>query len=101
MRTGGKSALTVRGACLAAGLAFLLATAHADDPVRIAISDMSVSILAQNTSIKSVLEELSRQSNLVVLSQLALDELVTVDIDEKTLPEALRRLVRQKSFMLR
>ncbi len=100
MRTGGNSALTVRGACFAAGLAFSLATANADGPVQIAIGDDSVSILAQDTSIRSVLEELSLHSSLVLVSQDTLDELVTVDIDEPTLPEAIRRLLRQKSFML-
>ena len=100
MRTGGKLALTVREACLAAGLTFLFGLVHAEDSLRIAIDPESVSIKASNTSIRNVLEELSRQSKLVVISQDALDDLVTVDIDEATLAEAIRRLLRQKSFML-
>ena len=100
MRTGGKTALTVRGACLAAGLTFLLGVAQAEDYLHVAISDVAVSIRAANTSIRNVLEELSRQSNLVVVSQETLDELVTVDIEEPTLAEAIRHLLRQKSFML-
>ncbi len=100
MRTGGKTALTVRGACLAAGLTFLLGYAQAEDHPHVAISNVAVSIKADDTSIRSVLEELSRQSNLVVVSQDALDELVTVDIEEPTLAEAILRLLRQKSFML-
>ena len=98
MRTGGNSALTVRGACLAAGLAFLLASA--DGLGQIVIGDDSVSIWVEDRSIRSILEDLSRQSDLVVVSQEALDELVTVHIDEPTLPKAIRRLLRQKSFML-
>ena len=86
MRTGGNSALTVRGACLAAGLAFLLASAHADGPGQIVIGDESVSIWVEDRSIRSILEDLSRQSDLVVVSQEALDESVTVHIDEPTLP---------------
>ena len=100
MRTGGNSALTVRGACLAAGLAFLLASAHADGPGQIVIGDESVSIWVEDRSIRSILEDLSRQSDLVVVSQEALDESVTVHIDEPTLPKAIRRLLRQKSFVL-
>ncbi len=47
-----------------------------------------------------MLEELSRQTNLVVMSQETLDDLVTVEIDQLTLAEAIHRLLRQKSFML-
>ncbi len=100
MRTGGKTALTVRGTCLAAGLTFLLAYVQAEDYLHVTIGNVAVSIKAANASIRSVLEELSRQSNLAVVSRDALDELVTVDIEEPTLAEAIRRLLRQKSFML-
>jgi hypothetical protein len=100
MRTGGKTALTVRGACLAAGLTFFLGFAHAEGHLRVVISDEAATIKADNTSIRSVLEELSRQTNLVVMSQELLDELVTVEIDQPTLPDAIRRLLRHKSFML-
>lgn len=100
MRTGGKTALTVREACLAAGLTFLLGYAQVEDYLQVAISNVAVSIKADNASIRSVPEELWRQSNLVVVSQDALDVLVTVDIEEPSLAEAIRRLLRQKSFML-
>lgn len=67
MRTGGKTAPTVRGACLAAGLAFLLGYAQTEDYLHIAISNVAVSIQADNASIRSVLEELLRQSNLEMM----------------------------------
>ncbi len=100
MRTGGKTALTVRGACLAAGLTFFLCLAHAASQLRVVISDDTVTIKADNTSIRSVLEELSGQSNLIVMSEENLDELVTVDINQRTLPEAIHSILRHKSFML-
>jgi hypothetical protein len=100
MRTGGKLALTVRGACLAAGLTFLSPFAYAEHNLDVAISSESVSITADNITIRRVLEELSEKSNLIVVSEEALDELVTVDVVEQTLPETIRRLLRQKSFML-
>jgi hypothetical protein len=100
MRTGGKTALTVREACLAAGLAFCLIPANAEVPVQVSIDDAAVTIRARNASIRSVLEELSAQTDLTVVSQEPLDELVIVDIDEPTLPRAVHRLLRQKSFML-
>ncbi len=100
MRTGGKTALTVRGACLAAGLTFFLCFAHAESQLHVVISDEAVTIKADNTSIRSVLEALSRQTDLIVMSQETLDELVTVEIDRSTLQEAIRRLLRHKSFIL-
>jgi len=100
MRTGGNTALTVRGACLAAGLAFCFGLVQADVSVHVAITDEAISIRARDTSLRNVLEELSRQSNLTIMSQDPLDDLVTVDIAAQSLPEAVRRLLRQKSFML-
>ncbi len=100
MRTGGKSALTVRGACLAAGLTFCLAVAFAEPAVEVVTSDGAISIKAENQSLRAVFEELSRQSILFVISEDALDDLVTVDIHQLTLPEAIRSLLRQKSYML-
>ena len=100
MRTGGKPALTVRGACFAAGLAFCLGLAYADNQVQVLIGDKVVTIRATDTSIRTVLEELSRHGNLAIVSQEPLDELVTVDIDEPSLPLAIHRLLRQKNYML-
>ncbi len=100
MRTGGKTALTVRGVCLAAGLTFFFGVLQAEDNLHVAISDAVVSIKADNVSVKSVLEELSRQAGLVVTSEDTLPDLVTVDIEEPTLAEAIYHLLRQKSFML-
>lgn len=100
MRTGGKTALTVRGACLAAGLAFSLGFANAQAQIQVSIGDQAVTIRAADTSIRSVLEELTYHVNLVVVSQESLDELVSVDIDEPTFSAAIHRLLRQKSFML-
>ncbi len=100
MRTGGRTALTVRGACLAAGLTFFLCFAQAESQLRVLISDETVTIKADNTSIRIVLEELSRRTDLIVMSEENLDELMTVDIEEPTLAEAIHRLLRQKSFML-
>ena len=100
MRTGGKSALTVRGACIAAGLTFCLAVSSSEIAVEVATSEAAISIKAENQSIRTVLEELSRQVNLVVISEDALDELVAVDIDQPTLQDAIRSLLRQKSYML-
>ncbi len=63
-------------------------------------SDGAISIEADNQSIRAILEELSRQTQLIVISEDALDELVSVQIHQPTLPEAIRSLLRQKSYLL-
>ena len=100
MRTGGKTALSVRGACLAAGLTFCLAVASEEFPVHVVVSGQAISIKAENISIRAVLEGLSRQTNLQIDSQEALDELVTIEIDRATLSDAIRSLLRQESYLL-
>jgi len=94
------TARKVRGACIAAGLTLCLALAQADGDLRVTITEDAVTIKADNTSVRSVLEEVSRQTRLVVTSQEALDELVSITIDQPTLPQAIRRLLRHKSFLL-
>jgi hypothetical protein len=42
----------------------------------------------------------AEHTNLVVMSQENLDDLVTVEIDQPTLAQAIHRLLRHKSFML-
>lgn len=95
-----KTARKLRGACIAAGLTFFFGFAHAAGDLRINITSDAVTIKADNTSLRSVLEELSRQTHLVVVSQEALDELLSIEIDQSTLPQAIRRLLRHKSFLL-
>lgn len=96
-----KIARKVRGACIAAGLTFCLGLAHAAGDIRINVTRDAVTIKAVNSSVRSVLEELSRQSNLVVVSQEPLDELLSIDIDQPTLRQAIRRLLRHKSYLLK
>lgn len=100
MSSGRKTARKVRGAYIVAGLTFCLGLAHAAGDPRINITGDAVTIKANNSSVRSVLEELSRQTNLVVTSQMPLDELLSIDINQPTLPQAIRRLLRHKSFLL-
>lgn len=100
MSAGGSKARKVRGACIVAGLALCLGLAHAAGDIRVNITGNAVTITADNSSVRSVLEELSRQTHLVVVSQEAFDELVSIDIDQPTLAQAIRRLLRHKSYLL-
>lgn len=101
MCDGGKTARKVRGACIASGLTLCLGLAHAAGDIRVNITNDAVTIKADNSSVRSVLEEISRQTHLVVMSQEALDKLVSIEIDQPTLPQAIRRLLRHKSYLLK
>jgi len=100
MYAGGRIAERLREACVTAGLTFCLGLAQAAGDLRIHVSDDVITIKADETSTRQVLEELSRQTNLVVVSQGALDELVSVDINQSTLAAAIRRLLRHRNFLL-
>lgn len=100
MCAGGKTVRKAREACIAAGLTFCLGLAHAAGDVRINITSDAVTIKADNTSTRRVLEELARQTDLVVVSQEVLDELISIEIEQPTLPQVIRRLLRHKSFLL-
>ena len=100
MYARGRIAETLREACIATGLTFCLGLAQAAGDLRIHASDDVITIKADETSTRHVLEELSRQTSLVVVSQAALDQLVSVEINEPTLATAIRRLLRHRNFLL-
>ena len=54
MNPGRKTARALRGACIAAGLAFFFGPLHAAGDLRIAINGDSVTIKADGVSIRSV-----------------------------------------------
>ena len=97
---GGTARSKQREACIAAGLTLFFGLAHADDKPHVAITESAVIIEAKNASLHSVLEELSRKTGLAVTSQAALDEAVAAGIDEPTLQQAIRRLLRHRSYLL-
>ncbi|MFQ6005735.1 MAG: HEAT repeat domain-containing protein [Woeseia sp.] len=53
-----------------------------------------------NSTIRGVLEELSRHTDLIVVSEQRLDESVSAKIDRQSLPDTIHALLRTKSFML-
>lgn len=100
MYAGGRIAKRLREACVATGLTLCLGLAQAAGDLRIHVSDDVITIEADETSTRRILEELSRQTNLVVVSQGALDQLVSVEINQPTLAAAIRRLLRHSNFLL-
>ncbi len=103
-----------RLACLVTCAALLLGCVDAQDTVtgmrpairaspdnlRVATSDGLVTVQARDVSVWALLEEVARQSRLIVVSHDPLDERVTLDFQRLPLPEALDRILRDQSFAL-
>lgn len=97
----GQLSSTLRGACIVAGLTLCFGLVDAAVDARVIVSGDRVLIEVDDVSIREVLEELARQTRLVVVSQEPLNEPLSVRIDTLPLPQAVRRLLRDKSFLLR
>ena len=91
---------TLRGACLLAGLTFFHFAAFAEDEVGVFVSEAAVTIDAENTSIRRILESFSEKAGLVVHSDSALDEHVTVNVDARTVHDAISHILRDRSYVL-
>lgn len=105
----------VRLACLVAGLTLLGSTAGAGDThdgsqptaraspgyLHVEIVDESVTVKARDGDVKGLLEEIARQSDLVIDLHGPLDERVTIEFDRLPVPEALDRILRGRDFVLR
>lgn len=98
-----EAALDPRGACLAAGLAFLCAVANADrvEPTLIVdVDGESVTVIASDTSLKDVLEAVALRTGLIVYSSAALDQHVSFSITETGIPDFFRRILKDRNFIL-
>ncbi len=67
----------------------------------VATEDEFVTVKARDVSVRAVLQEVARQSDCAIVSHEPLDERVTLDFQRLPLPEALARILRDQSFVLR
>ncbi len=110
-------ALTLRAAslaCLVAGLTLLVGFVEAQDTLEgtqatthaspgylhVEITDEIVTVKARDVTVKDLIEEIARQSGLVVVLHDPLDERVTMELHRLPLPEAMGRILRDQSFAL-
>ena len=68
--------------------------------LNIEISDDLVTLKAHNVRVRNVLDEIARQSDLVVVSHDPLDDRLTLELERLPLFEALRRIMRGQSYLL-
>jgi hypothetical protein len=98
-----KDALELRGACLAAGLAFLLSVAHADKhgpSLLVDVDGGSATVIANDVPLTEVLEAIALQTGIIVYSRAPLDTRVTYTINDVAIPELIRRILKGRNFTL-
>lgn len=98
-----EAALKLRGACLSAGLAFLFSATIAAEPDFLLFVDVdraSATVIANNVPLKEVIEAIALQTGIVVYSRAALDARVTYAIFDVTIPELVRRILKDRNFTL-
>ena len=68
--------------------------------LRVDVSDDLVTLKAYNVDMRNVLDVISRQSDLIVVSHAPLDGRLTLELERLPLFEALRRIMRGHSYLL-
>ena len=68
--------------------------------LEVTMSDDFVTLKAHNASVRQVLDEIARQSDLIVVSQGPLNGRLTLELERLSLSEALRRIMRGRSYLL-
>lgn len=92
-----------REACLLAGLALFVtvAAAEARGVLAVECNDGQVSVHASAVPANRILGEIGRRCDVRIVLHESLDERVSLAIDGMTLPRAVKRILRGRSFMLR
>ncbi len=89
--------------CVAAQDAFEDRQASADNAtsyLNVEMSDDLVTLKAYNVGVRDVLDEIARQSDLIVVSHDPLHGRLTLELERLPLFEALRRIMRGQSYLL-
>ncbi len=68
--------------------------------LNVEISDELLTLKAHNASVRDVLDEIARQSDLIVVSHGPLHGRLTLQLERLPLSEALRRILRGQSYLL-
>ena len=112
-RLFGGHALKLRAACLVAGLALLAGPVQAQNPLQgvvktntapddlfVEIAGDLVTVTARDVTVKELLEEIARQSGLVLILHEPLEESVAMELDRLPLPEAISRILSGQNYTL-
>ena len=68
--------------------------------LRVHVNDNLVTINATNVMVRDLLTEISKHTGLKVVSNLPLDRTLSIDLDQRTLPKVLSRILRDENTIL-
>ncbi len=98
-----EAALKLRGACIAAGftlLFFVDAAAQNQPALFVDVDEGSTTVVAIDVPVRDILEEIAMQSGIIVYSRSSLDMRVSHSIQGKSVPDAIRRILKDQKFTL-
>ncbi len=78
----------------------VLADSSVTTYLQVDVSGDLVTLTAHNAGVRDVLDEIARQSDLIVVSHDPLAHRLTLDIERLPLSEALNRIMRGQSYLL-
>ena len=87
--------------CLAGSLASVLVVCAPAGAVEVEVRDRLVAIRAEGEPLRTVLEAVAETCNVEIRSNTSMRQLVTVDTSPRPLPQLLRSLLRDHSYVLR
>ena len=98
-----EATLGLRGACIAAGLAFfssLAMAAQGHSALSVEVNGGSVTVFANDVPARDIVEEIGMQSGMIIYSGAALDTPVTISIQDEAIPHVIRRILKRQNFTL-
>ena len=89
------------GLLILGSLAPLVAGANeGEDKLSVRVDDGLVSLIARDVPVQDVLQEIAAQSDLRIVQHVALDRLITLNLDRQPLPDALDEILKNDSYQL-
>ncbi len=95
--------LKLSGACIAAGLTLfcsIVAVAQNRPVLFVDVNGASTTIVAIDATLRDILEEIAMQSGIIVYSKSSLDMRVSHSIQDKSVPDVIRQILKDQKFTL-
>ncbi len=68
--------------------------------LRVQVNGNQIAIIADNVMVKDLLAELAKHTGMKVVSNVPLDQTISIDLDQRTLPKVLSRILRDENTIL-
>jgi len=98
-----KGVLGLRGACITASLTLFMSAAAAAQNQPVLFVDVNggfTTVTAVDVPVRDILEEIAMQSGIIVYSRSSLGMRVSYSIQDKSVPDAIRKILKNQKFTL-